>query len=102
MEETAEIAATEVEATGVKPDDEVEGIGVAPAAEVSQGIVPRAEYDLHIKVPEEMRTVLFNATQLAYRLGDIPKPSLVNLMNLFIGWGLHVQKKRWLDHMGYH
>lgn len=62
---------------------------------------PKADYDLHIKVPAEMRPVLRDATQLAYKLGDIPKPELVNLMNLFIGWGLSVLKKKWLDRMGY-
>jgi len=85
MEETAEIEATRVE----------------PAAEVSPEAEPGAVYDLHIKVPEEMRPILFNATQLAYQLGDIPKPALVYLMNLFIGWGLHIQKEKWLVRMGY-
>jgi len=36
----------------------------------------------------------------AYKMGDIPKADLVDLINLFIGWGLSVQKK-WLDQMGY-
>ena len=34
-------------------------------------------------------------------MGDIPKPDLVNLMNLFITWGLSIQKKKWLDRVGY-
>jgi len=80
---------------------EVEATGVEPAAEVSPEAEPKAEYDLHIKVPEAMRAVLQSATQLAYRSGDIPKPALVNLMNLYIGWGLHVQKRKWLIRMGY-
>jgi len=62
---------------------------------------PKPDYDLHIKVPAEMREVLTESAQLGYALGDIPKPNLVNLMNLFIGWGLAIQKKKWLDRMGY-
>lgn len=85
MEKTAEMGATGVEA----------------AAEVNPEAGPGAVYDLHIKVPEAMRTVLQNATELAYRSGYIPKPALVNLMNLFIGWGLHIQKQKWLIRMGY-
>jgi uncharacterized membrane protein YbjE (DUF340 family) len=26
---------------------------------------------------------------------------LVDLMNLFIGWGLQIQKQKWLDRVGY-
>lgn len=76
----------EVEAT----EDEV-----APAPEAKQ------EYDLHIKVPAEMRQKLKDCAELAYKMGDIPKPDLVNLMNLFIGWGMAIQKKKWLDRVGY-
>ena len=61
----------------------------------------KPDYDLHIKVPAEMRQVLRDSAELAFKLGDIPKPDLVNLMNLFIGWGLTIQKKKWLDRMGY-
>ena len=62
---------------------------------------PATEYDLHIKVPGEMRTLLKDAADLAFRMGDIPKAELVELMSLFIGWGLSIQKKKWLDRMGY-
>lgn len=62
---------------------------------------PAAEYDLHIKVPGEMRALLKDAAELAYRMKDIPKADLVDLMSLFIGWGLSIQKKKWLDRMGY-
>jgi len=37
---------------------------------------------------------------MAYEMGDILKPDLVDLMNLFIGSGLSIQKK-WLNRMGY-
>lgn len=62
---------------------------------------PKPDYDLHIKVPAEMRSVLRDAAQLAFKMDDIPKPELVDLMNLFIGWGLTIQKKKWLDRVGY-
>jgi len=61
----------------------------------------KPDYDLHIKVPAEMRQVLRDSAELAFKLGDIPKPDLVNLMNLFIGWGLQIQKQKWLDRTGY-
>ena len=59
------------------------------------------EYGLHVVLAREMRTRLKDAAQLAYRMGDIPRPSIANLMDLFIGWGLSIQKKKWLDLMGY-
>jgi len=39
--------------------------------------------------------------QFVYKLGDIPKPDLVDLMNLFISWGLAIMKRKWLDSRGY-
>jgi len=63
--------------------------------------VPGSVYDLHIKVPEEMRDRLKDAAVLAFRLGSIPKPDLVNLMNLFIDWGMIVLKDKYLDRRGY-
>jgi len=59
------------------------------------------EYSLHIRLYREMQPVLKDAADLAYRMEDIPKPDLVDLINLFIGWGLSIQKKKWLDRMGY-
>ncbi len=61
----------------------------------------RSEYDLHIKVPADMRQKLRDCAELAYKMGDIPKPDLVDLMNLFISWGMAIQKKKWLDRVGY-
>ncbi|GAH84462.1 unnamed protein product, partial [marine sediment metagenome] len=61
----------------------------------------KPDYDLHIKVPAEMRQMLKDSAELACKLGDIPKPDLVDLMNLFIDWGLHIQKEKWLDRVGY-
>lgn len=81
-----------------------EEVEEAPAAEATPepSPEPKPDYDLHIKVPAEMRSVLKDAAQLAHKMGDIPKPELVDLMNLFIGWGLTIQKKKWLDRVGYH
>ena len=61
----------------------------------------KATYDLHIEMPNEMRQTLKDSAELAYRLGDIPKPDLVNLMNLFIYWSLNILKQKSLDRMGY-
>jgi len=62
---------------------------------------PRADYDLHIMLDRNMQPLLKDAAQLACLMEDIPKPTLEHLMNLFIGWGLAIQKKKWLDRMGY-
>ena len=78
----------EVEATEVE-------VAPEPAPEA------KAEYDLHIKVPADMRQKLKDCAELACKMGDIPKPDLVNLMNLFISWGMAIQKKKWLDRVGY-
>ena len=67
---------------------------------LAQEAVPRAEYDLHIKVPEEMRTTLKDAAELAYKMGIIPKPDLVDLI-LFISWGMTVLRNKWMDRSGY-
>jgi hypothetical protein len=61
----------------------------------------QGEYGLHIRLAKEMQPVLKDAAELAHKMGDIPKPDLVNLINLFIVWGLSIQKKKWLDKMGY-
>jgi hypothetical protein len=65
------------------------------------GVVTGQEYGLHVVLDREMQSVLKNSAELAYRLGDIPKPSLVSLINLFIGYGLIILKKKWLDRVGY-
>lgn len=67
-----------------------------PAAEETP-----AEYGLHIRLAKEMQPALKEAAELAHEMGDIPKPDLVNLMNLFIVYGLTILKKKWLDRMGY-
>lgn len=74
---------------------------MAGESKVTEAAEPKAEYDLHIKVPEEMRAKLKDAAELANKLGFIPKPDLVDLMNLWIHWGLEILKKQWLDRVGY-
>ena len=54
-------------------------------------------YDLHTEVISEMHEVLSNAGKLIYKMGDIPKPNLVELINVFIGSGLNIRNKKWLD-----
>lgn len=65
------------------------------------GVLTEEKYDLHIRLDKELQPVLKDAAELAYKMEDIPKPDLVDLMNLFIGWGLSIQKKKWPDRMGY-
>ena len=72
-----------------------------PTPELVETPGAKPDYDLHIKVPAEMRSILRDSAELAFKLGDIPKPDLVDLMNLFIGWGLEIQKQKWLDRVGY-
>ena len=72
-----------------------------PAAGTVEEAAPGDDYGLHIRLAREMQPALHDAAELACEMGDIPKPDLVSLMNLFIGWGLSIQKKRWLDRMGY-
>ncbi|GAI70089.1 unnamed protein product [marine sediment metagenome] len=69
-----------------------------PAAEETG---EKGEYGLHIRLAREMQPVLKDAADLAFKMGDVPKADLVNLINLFIVWGLSIQKKKWLDRMGY-
>jgi hypothetical protein len=64
-------------------------------------VVMEEKYGLHIRLDKGMQPTLKDAAELAYRMGDIPKPDLTHLMNLFIGWGMSIQKKKWLDHVGY-
>lgn len=74
-----------------------------PSVTVEEPVEAEAgDYGLHIRLSREMQPALKKAADLAYQMGDIKKPDLVNLMNLFIVWGLSIQKKKWLDHMGYH
>ena len=64
------------------------------AVELETTLEVKPNYDLHIKVRAEVRSVLRDSAVFAYKMGDIPKSDLVDLMNLFIGWGLTMQKKK--------
>ncbi|MBC8273574.1 MAG: hypothetical protein H8E40_01190 [Chloroflexi bacterium] len=79
----------------------VQQVEEVPTPEPVETSEAKPDYDLHIKVPAEMRSILRDSAELAFKLGDIPKPDLVDLMNLFIGWGLEIQKQKWLDRVGY-
>ena len=69
-------------------NQEVEETPVAEATSETRESVeapePKPDYDLHILVPAEMRPILRDSAKLAHKMGDIPKPELVDLMNLFI------------------
>lgn len=60
-----------------------------------------AKYHLHIEVPAEMKPILMETAELAYRMGQIPKPDLVDLISLFIGWGRTILKEKGLSYIGY-
>jgi len=48
-----------------------------------------------------MQQILRQTTDLAYRMGLIPKPDLVDLISLFIGWGRAIVKEKGLNYIGY-
>jgi len=48
---------------------------------------------LHIRLERGMQPVLKQAAELAYEMGDTQKPDLVDLFNLYIGWGLSPRRK---------
>ena len=54
----------------------------------------KPDYDLHIIVQAEVRSVLRDSAGLAYKMGDTLKPDLIDPMNPFTGWGLTIQKKK--------
>jgi hypothetical protein len=58
-------------------------------------------YHLHIVLEDDMKQTLKDAAELAFKMGDIPKADLVNIMELFITWGLAVMKQKWLERVGY-
>lgn len=64
-------------------------------------VVTLLDYDLHTMLAREMQPTLKGSAERAYEMGKIPKPGLTNLMNLFIGWGLAMLKKKWPDRVGY-
>jgi len=82
---------------------EEKSITVTPATDnvPEEEPAPKQEYDLHIIVPEEMRDKLKDAAVLAFRMEKISKPALIDLMNLFIVWGMTVLKQQWQDRKGY-
>jgi hypothetical protein len=43
-----------------------------------------------------------DSAELANKIGDTLKPDLIDLMSLFPGLGLTIQKKKQLDRVGYH
>jgi len=53
----------------------------------------KGEYGLHIRLAREMQPVLKDAADLAFKMGDVPKADLVNLINLFIVWGAEHPEK---------
>jgi len=83
----------------VPPPEEITEDPEAIATEAE----PSQPYDFHIELQgENIDVKLKDAATVAFRLGLITKPTLAQLMSLFIGWGLVVLKKQWLERVGYH
>jgi len=78
---------------------------VPPPAESSADAEskPADQYDFHIRLHGiDIDETLKDAATVAYRLGLITKPTMAQLMSLYIAWGLALLKQQWLDHVGYH
>jgi len=64
---------------------------------------PEEQYEFHIKLHgTDIDEKLKDAATVAYRLGLITKPTMAQLMSLYIAWGLAILKQQWLDQVGYH
>lgn len=61
----------------------------------------KPDSEIHIRVSGDTKDQLKDAADLAHKMDLIEKPELTLLMNLFVGWGMNVLKKLWLDRMGY-
>jgi len=48
-------------------------------------------------LPQQLNGTAYSAPLL----NRYAQPDLVDLMSLFIGWGLSIQKGKWLDRVGY-
>ena len=83
--------------TGPPPEETTEDPeAIVTEAETSQ------QYDFHIVLHgENIDRKLKDAATVAFRLGLITKPNMPQLMSLFIGWGLAILKKQWLERVGY-
>ena len=57
-------------------------------------------YDLHIQVPREMQEKLRKAAELGLKMRLTQKPSLAELMELFLGWGFNGLRNIWGQKMG--
>jgi len=60
----------------------------------TQVVEPSQTYHLHVRLNKDLQGVLNDSAELACKPGDIPRPDLVALINLFIGWGLSIQTLR--------
>lgn len=59
------------------------------------------EYGLHIRLSPEIKKKIQISTELAFEMGEIDKQTLVELMALFIDWGIQILYKKWLARIGY-
>jgi len=89
------------QATILTPEEVTEPPTEGPEATATEA-KPEEQYEFHIKLQgTDLDEKLKDAAIVAYRLGLITKPTLAQLMSLFIGWGLALLKQQWLDQVGY-
>jgi len=70
-------------------------IGVEAVAEAAPGPATEARqiYNPHIELADGMKQRLRDCAELAYKMGDIPKPDLVDLMPVYqLGHGRPEEK----------
>jgi len=91
----------EGQATILTPEETTEPPTEGPEATATEAN-PEGQYEFHIRLHgANIDEKLKDATTVAYRLGLITKPTLAQLMSLFIGWGMAILKKQWLERVGY-
>ena len=70
------------------------GAETRPSEAGAEAGAQEGEYGLHIRLDRKMQPVLDKAAELACEMDDIQKPTLNELINLFINWGLFILKKK--------
>ena len=70
---------------------------VEKVVELDTTLEVKPDYDLHIKVQAEVRSVLRDSAGLAYKMGDIPKSDLVDLFSHHCFTQLCLMLKTWLS-----
>jgi len=87
--------------TVLTPEETTEPPTESPEATATEAN-PEEQYEFHARLHgTDIDEKLKDAATVAYWLGLITKLTLAQLMSLFIGWGLSILKKQWLERVGY-